>query len=190
MSAGTRCGSMRLLEVGIGLMGLVLLFGMPLVNSIYTGIGGGNIVFRAIVASICLSPPTLMMGATLPAIARYVETSPRGVSWLGFFYGGNIAGAVLGSLLAGFYLLRVFDMATATYVAVGLNLLVAALGMLIATRATYIPTEQTEAGLVERASGATAVYVTIALSGMTASSRCCGRGCCHCCLARRPIPFR
>jgi spermidine synthase len=26
------------------------------------------------------------------------------VSWLGYFYGGNIAGAVLGSLLAGFYL--------------------------------------------------------------------------------------
>ena len=41
------------------------------------------------------------------------------MSWLGFFYGGNIAGAVIGSLLAGFYLLRVHDMAIATYVAVG-----------------------------------------------------------------------
>ena len=61
------------------------------------------------------------MGATLPAIARWVETTPPGVSWLGFFYGGNIAGAVLGSLLAGFYLLRVYDMAIATYVAVALN---------------------------------------------------------------------
>ena len=47
------------------------------------------------------------MGATLPAIARWVETDPEGVSWLGFFYGGNIAGAVFGCLLAGFYLLRV-----------------------------------------------------------------------------------
>ena len=61
------------------------------------------------------------MGATLPAIARWVETTPHGVSWLGFFYGGNIAGAVVGSLLAGFYLLRVYDMAIATYVAVALN---------------------------------------------------------------------
>ena len=113
------------LELGIGVMGLVLLFGMPLVNGLYTGIGGGNIFFRAIVASMCLLPPTLMMGATLPAIARYVETSPRGVSWLGFFYGGNIGGAVLGSLLAGFYLLRVYDMAITTYVAVALNVLVA-----------------------------------------------------------------
>ena len=41
------------------------------------------------------------MGATLPAIARWVETTPTGVSWLGFFYGSNIAGAVFGCLLAG-----------------------------------------------------------------------------------------
>ena len=58
------------------------------------------------------------MGATLPAIARWVETTPDGVSWLGFFYGGNIAGACFGCLLAGFYLLRVYDMATTTVVAV------------------------------------------------------------------------
>ena len=49
------------------------------------------------------------MGATLPAMARRIETTPHGVSWLGFFYGGNIAGAVFGCLLAGFYLLRVHD---------------------------------------------------------------------------------
>src|SRR5262245_57264320 len=71
------------LELGIGAMGLILLFGMPLVNSLYTAIGG-NIELRAIFAAICLLPPTLMMGATLPAMARWVETSPKGVSWLGF----------------------------------------------------------------------------------------------------------
>ena len=35
--------------------------------------------------------------ATLPAAARWVEATPKGVSWLGFFYGGNIAGAVVGA---------------------------------------------------------------------------------------------
>ena len=84
------------LELGIGLMGLVLLFGMPLVNGVYVAIGGGHIAVRAIVAALCLLPPTLMMGATLPAIARWVQTTPAGVSWLGFFYGGNIGGAVVG----------------------------------------------------------------------------------------------
>jgi len=158
-----------LLEIGIGIMGLLLLFGMPLVNGLYGAIGGGNVLFRAIVAAICLLPPTLMMGATLPAVARYVETTPQGVSWLGFFYGGNIGGAVLGSLLAGFYLLRVYDMAVATYVAVALNVGVGALALLIATRAPYAPTEKAiDAPAVERAEGAGLVYLAIAVSGMTA----------------------
>ena len=72
-------------------------------------------------------PPTVMMGATLPAVSRWVEMSPRGVSWAKeTFYGGNTLGAVFGCLLAGFYLLRAHDMHTATFVAVVLNATVAA----------------------------------------------------------------
>ena len=126
-----------------------------------------GLVFRAIAASICLLPPTMLMGATLPAMSRWVETSPQGVAWLGYFYGGNTGGAVIGSLLAGFYLLRVYDMATATYVAVALNLLVGGLALLIAGATPY----EAGAGVrdkVKPAAGSWAVYVTIALSGMTA----------------------
>ena len=78
-----------------------------------------GILLRGLAASICLLPPTLLMGATLPAMSRWVESTPEGVSWLGFFYGGNIGGGVIGCLLAGFYLLRVHDTAFATFVAVG-----------------------------------------------------------------------
>ena len=77
------------------------------------------------------------MGATLPAIARWIEASPRGVAWLGFFYGGNTAGAVVGSLLAGYYLLRVHDIAVATYVAVALNVVVAVVALAVAARAPH-----------------------------------------------------
>jgi spermidine synthase len=155
------------LEFGIGLCGLVLLVGMPLVNGIYQAIGGGHITVRAIVAALCLLPPTLLMGATLPAIARWVETTPNGVSWLGFFYGGNIGGAVVGSLLAGFYLLRVYDMAITTYVAVALNVLVAAIGLAIAKVTPHEPAAR-PAGAIVRAPDATPVYVAIGISGMTA----------------------
>ena len=116
------------LELGIGLFGLLLLFGMPLVGGVYTAWAGSGVVgilLRGVAAGICLLPPTMAMGATLPAIARWVEASPKGVAWLGFFYGGNTAGAVIGSLLAGFYLLRVTDLAITTYVAVALNVAVA-----------------------------------------------------------------
>ena len=106
-----------MLEFGIGLCGVVALYAVPFLGGLYTSIAGSgpvSLILRAMVAGVCLIPPTLLMGATLPAIARWVETTPRGVSWLGFFYGGNLAGAVTGSLLAGFYLLRVYDMPTAT----------------------------------------------------------------------------
>ena len=71
------------------------------------------------------------------------------MSWLGFFYGGNIAGAVLGSLLAGFYLLRVYDMAIATYVAVALNVVVARLaGVRAGATTPYAPTPAAPRGAV------------------------------------------
>jgi spermidine synthase len=155
------------LEFGIGAIGLLVLFGMPLVGDLYTSIAGGGIFTRAIFAGVCLLPPTILMGATLPAIARWVETTPEGVSWLGFFYGGNIAGAVIGSLLACFYLLRVFDMATATYVALAINIVVALLALLTAKLTPFEAPAESSAK-AEAAPGATAVYITIALSGLTA----------------------
>jgi spermidine synthase len=159
------------LEIGIGVMGLLLLFGMPVVSNIYTAVTGGSVWVRAIFAAVCLLPPTLMMGATLPAIARWVRTTPEGVSWLGFFYGGNIFGAVLGSLLAGFYLLRVHDMAVATYAAVFLNAAVAFVGLMLARVTPYQTAErEAEAPAVAVAPGARAVYITIAISGLTALS--------------------
>ena len=90
-----------MLELGIGVIGVLILFGMPLVRGIYiacAGSGVAGIILRAVVAGICLLPPTMLMGATLPAISRWVQATPEGVSWLGFFYGGNIAGGVVGSL--------------------------------------------------------------------------------------------
>jgi spermidine synthase len=158
------------LEIGIGICGVVILFGMPLVGGAYTafaGTGVGSIVFRAVTAGICLLPPTVLMGATLPAISRWVKATPDGVAWLGFFYGGNIAGGVAGCLLAGFYLLRMFDVVTATFVAVLLNGLVAAIALLLARRTTY-EADVVAPMRVPAAAATRAVYVSIALSGMTA----------------------
>jgi spermidine synthase len=162
------------LELGIGIFGLLALVLVPLLGNLYTAIAGSgtlSVVLRAVVASICLLPPTILMGATLPAIARWVETTPRGVAWLGFFYGGNLAGAVAGSLLAGFYLLPLYDMPTATYAAVALNVLVAGIALAIAGRTpntVLMDTDRSPVVVVEGASGATAIYVAIALSGLTA----------------------
>ena len=160
------------LELGIGIVGLIVLFAMPVIGGAYTawaGTGITGLLLRGLVAGICLLPPTMMMGATLPAMSRWVEASPRGVSWLGFFYGGNTAGAVVGCLLAGFYLLRVHDVAFATYVAVALNATVAAIAFLIAMMSRVESSAPAPPAFV-MVSGTTVVYVVIALSGLTALS--------------------
>ena len=162
------------LELGIGAIGLLIQIGIPRIEEVYASYalhGSAGILLRGAVAAVCLLPPTLLMGATLPAIARWVESDSEGVSWLGFFYGGNIVGAVFGCLLAGFYLLRVHDMATATYVAVGINLAVAVVALVMAAgRGGFEPTvaipRADEDGV--RLPGVWAVYPTIALSGMAA----------------------
>ncbi len=158
------------MELGIGLIGLAIFFGMPLVGGVYTAWAGSGflgMLVRGMVAGVCLIPPTLLMGATLPAVSRWVETTPRGVSWLGFFYGGNIGGAVIGSLLAGFYLLRVHDIAFATFVAVALNVVVALLSLGISKATLYAPSDSNMEATGQRA-GSWTIYLTIAISGMTA----------------------
>lgn len=160
------------LECGIGLCGLIVLYGMPVVSGLYaTHVGPGlsGFLLRGLVAAISLLPPTILMGATLPAVARWVESDPRGISSLGILYAGNIVGAVFGCLLAGFYLLRVHDLATATWVAVFINLEVAVIALAVSFRAPHQPAVSAPAvNLFVPARGASTAYFATALSGMCA----------------------
>lgn len=164
-----------LLELGIGAIGIGLLLGMPAIGQLYAAIGGHGpsaIAVRAVIAALCLLLPTFLMGATLPAVARWVEATPRGISWLGFFYGGNIAGAVLGCLIAGFYLLRIYDMPVATYAAAMVNLGVALVALTLAGRTAHAPAAECHTArapqLPSAARSAWSVYFAIALSGCAA----------------------
>src|SRR6266480_2058867 len=142
------------LEIGIAFFGVLILWTVPYLSGV--------------VAAICLLPPTILMGASLPAAARWVETTPRGISWMGFFYAGNIAGGVAGDLLAGFYLLRVHDVAFATYVAVSINLAVA-LGAFALAR--WAGKSETANRSVQRRPFTvflSPVYLVIGLSGLSA----------------------
>lgn len=161
------------LEALIGGCGAVLLVLMPLVGGVYTALdrGSSSVVLRAILCAVLLFPPTMLMGATLPAISRFVTATPSGIAWLGLFYGGNIFGAVLGSLGAGFYLLRVYDLTTASLVAVALNGTVASASWLLTKRAPYAATRdetRVPARSVFRSWRPRGIYIAIALSGFTA----------------------
>jgi spermidine synthase len=160
------------IEFGIGVLAVLVLYLLPPAADLYAGIaaqGAAGVLVRALLCAAFLLAPTVLMGATLPCAARFIERTPQGVSWLGILYTGNLAGAVVGCLVAGFYLLRLHDMATATFVAVAVNALCAALALLVGALAPHRPSPSpAAAGRASLRSESAAVYLTIALSGLTA----------------------
>jgi spermidine synthase len=159
------------LELGIGACGILALLTIPLLDSVYVaavGHGMPAILFRALICALCLMPPTILMGASLPAAARWVESTPEGVAWLGFLYGGNTVGAVFGCLFAGFYLLRVYDLTTATLVAAVINGAVGLSSLMLAKKTAASAAVDQPKTQPPPAMGPWPIYVTIAISGATA----------------------
>ena len=71
--------------------------------------------FQFVLLGILLLPPTICMGATLPLLTRFVtiQTTEAGFQ-VGRLYGANTLGAVLGTGLAGFWLLPTLGLFTTT----------------------------------------------------------------------------
>jgi spermidine synthase len=158
-----------LLEAGICAIGVLLLGLLPLVGKLYLAVAGrgqAGIALRAAVGLVCLLPPTVLMGATFPAIARCLDATRAGVARLGLLYAANIAGGVAGCLLAGFYLLRVHDAVVATLFAAALNAAAALASLALAARASGVAAP--EAPALSRSARPRAVHWVIAVSGFTA----------------------
>jgi len=130
-----------LLEGFIGLYGLLT----PLIFSklhllyipLYNLSGGDNAVMGFIkffMALVILLPPTICMGATLPLLARQftrqVKTAGSGI---GSLYTINTLGAVLGTFIAGFYLIPVLGLRAAVQIAAAVNFAILAT-VLVMTR--------------------------------------------------------
>ncbi|MEM8783726.1 MAG: fused MFS/spermidine synthase [Planctomycetota bacterium] len=118
------------LEAGIALLGLGLRWGIPALGWAYAeaagGGWGGGVVLRGGLCALCLVPPAMLMGATLPAVARWVSDTAEGVDWLSRYYALNTLGATAGVLMGGFWLMPTLTLTQVTLVAAGLNLAVAA----------------------------------------------------------------
>jgi spermidine synthase len=94
-------------------------------------------LMRFVSAFAVLIVPTALMGATLPlvvksAIVRLDGFGPR----VGLLYATNTAGAILGALTAGFYLISELGVTASFYIAAGINTAIglAALAASYATR--------------------------------------------------------
>jgi len=164
------------IELTIGGLGIALVLGISEISSLYAASalqGFAGILQRGGYCAVLLMPPTILMGAALPCLARLVRATPDGMSWLGSLYASNIVGGILGCVLAGFYLLRLYDMPTATYFAASVNGTVALVSVTLGFATLYVAAgaDRTENAVripKTQISRLWPVYLTIALSGMTA----------------------
>jgi spermidine synthase len=160
------------LELAIGVIGATLPWWLPAIGNWYLAAADRTftgMAARAVVAGVCLLPPTILMGATLPAIARWIRATPDGLARLATFYGANTLGAVLGCLAVGFVLLPQTDVIYSSYVAATINLLVALVALAIAGRIPYQPLPDADpAPMQQRRNAPAIVCVIIGLSGFAA----------------------
>ena len=142
------------MELGIGATGAASLAGLAAVRRMYvaayplTGDSGpALLLLRFLGAEMVLFLPTFLMGGTLPVLVqgltRHSAELGRRLSRL---YWINTAGAVAGTLAAGFYLLAVLGLRATVETAVAVNVLAGLLAIALAsdfsTKATN-PTQPT-----------------------------------------------
>lgn len=166
---------LELAIAGCGGLSLLILPRLAEFYAVWGSPGTSDVPFRAITALCVLCPPTMLMGATLPAVSRGIAATPTGAARLGLFYGANTLGAVCGSLGAGLYLLRVYDVTVATGVAMGLNVACALAALALNKGAAELPSESVPSGAEPHPvpstwSSPTARWamLVVACSGMTA----------------------
>jgi spermidine synthase len=155
------------LELGIAACAILVQLSLPSLNRLYIAgaeHGMPGMLLRGILAALCMLPATILMGASLPSIVRWAQ----GVSWWGYLYTGNTAGAVIGCLFAGFYLLRVYNMATATYFAALTNIAVGCISWMLASTLSGSPQEEAQASVEVPDSSRWPIYLAIGISGATA----------------------
>jgi hypothetical protein len=87
--------------------------------------------------------PTTLMGATLPVLAAaLVRSSGRDSNSVTRLYACNLAGAILGTLAAGFVLLPLLGVRTTIAVAAALNVVVGVIAIVLQRRAQSHPEDR------------------------------------------------
>ncbi|MBX9570192.1 MAG: fused MFS/spermidine synthase [Candidatus Obscuribacterales bacterium] len=104
---------------------LLFNFAVPIYQSNFQHFHLNPILFgmlRYLVAAVILLPPTTCMGATLPLLSKYVtESIETAGNKVGTLYAVNTFGAVLGAMMAGFFLIPTFGLSVTTIVASAMN---------------------------------------------------------------------
>src|SRR5215213_3990377 len=127
-----------LMEIGIAIYALLVPFLFRWIDHLYVLIWQqlqpGYFTFslwRFLLSGIVLLVPTTLMGATLPVLAVALVRSSRDSNSVTRLYACNLAGAIFGTLVAGFVLLPALGLRTTILVAAVLNVIVGVIAILL-----------------------------------------------------------
>ncbi len=127
-----------LAEIGIGVIAIAtypLLTGLPYFiaehrDSLSIPFYGFNL-WTFLIAMAILLPPTILMGFTLPFLARALTRTGKSAAFdLGALYSVNTLGAALGSLVAGFFLIAYLGVYNTLITAASINIIIGILAIL------------------------------------------------------------
>ena len=127
-----------LVEAGIGIVAFLSPLTLQGVEALFLSVAPslpdsvliGSLV-RGVLSFAVLLAPTALMGATMPAVVKssLSRTDALGTR-VSLMYAANTAGAICGTLLAGFYLIPHIGLSRAFLLAAGLNITIGLIAML------------------------------------------------------------
>jgi spermidine synthase len=95
-------------------------------------------VWRFVLSCLMLLVPTTLMGATLPVLsAALLHSSKHNAKSVTRLYACNLAGAILGTLVAGFVLLPTLGVRTTILIAAAINIIIGVTAVLAERRAEF-----------------------------------------------------
>jgi len=140
------------MEIGIAVYALLVPLLFSVVDNLYAYIWQqlqpGFFAFtmlRFALSSLLLLLPTTLMGATLPVLsAALLRASGHDSNSVTRLYACNLAGAILGTLFAGFVLLPTFGVRVTIIIAAAINIIVGAVALWLQRRTQLEPTFQAD----------------------------------------------
>jgi spermidine synthase len=131
------------MEVGVALYALLVPFMFRWVDNLYALIWQqfhpgffAFSVWRFVLSCLMLLVPTTLMGATLPVLsAALLHSSKHNANSVTRLYACNLAGAIFGTLVAGFVLLPTLGVRTTILIAAAINIIIGVTAMLAERRA-------------------------------------------------------
>lgn len=164
-----------LIELGVGVAALLTPLLLGIVRTLYLGTGGiaalgqwPATLLQLLLATVVLAPACLLMGGSLPAAFKWVETDQdqqRGR--LGVLYGINTLGALAGVLLSTFWLLEHWGIHRTVMAAAGVNLIIGAVAWWASRKA--VPATRFTASTVSSPAKAPPrfIYLAAGITGFT-----------------------